>query len=94
MKATIYRDVANPLAVRRDTDEHWTDLAECRGTDPEIFHPISTEGPGRLVVAEAKRICYRCPVSADCLDWALRAGEPAGIWGGTTPEERRYLRRH
>jgi hypothetical protein len=28
-----------------------------------------------------------------CLDWALRAGEPAGIWGGTTPDERRLLRR-
>ncbi len=93
MKATMYRDAANPLAVRRDTDEHWTDLAECRGADPELFYPISDAGPGRDVMAEAKRICHRCPVAAACLDWALRAGEPAGVWGGTTPEERRYLRR-
>jgi WhiB family redox-sensing transcriptional regulator len=41
----------------------------------------------------AKRICASCPVRANCLVSALRTGESAGIWGGTTPEERRILRR-
>ncbi|MBA9002496.1 MULTISPECIES: WhiB family transcriptional regulator [Thermomonospora] len=75
-------------------DKHWTDHAICRGADPELFYPINYSVP---VMAEqvraAKSICARCPVRAECLDWALRAGEPDGIWGGTTPEERRYLRR-
>lgn len=93
MKSTMIRDVANPLAVLRDTDEHWTDLAECRGADPEIFYPITDAGPSRVQLGEAKRICRRCPVADACLDWALRAGEPDGVWGGTTAEERRYLRR-
>jgi WhiB family redox-sensing transcriptional regulator len=72
--------------------EHWTDLAACRGEDPELFYPVSASGPANAQVEEAKRVCAGCPVTADCLSWALRAGEPAGIWGGTTPEERRYLR--
>ncbi len=74
------------------TIEHWTDLAACRGVDPELFYPISTTGPAVDQVAEAKQVCAGCPVTTDCLNWALRAGEPIGIWGGTTPEERRYLR--
>jgi WhiB family redox-sensing transcriptional regulator len=49
-------------------------------------------GPAEEQVEEAKQVCAVCPVTADCLSWALRAGEPAGIWGGTTPDERRYLR--
>ena len=53
---------------------------------------MSTTGPSRVQVEEAKKVCAGCPVTADCLKWALRAGEPAGIWGGTTPDERRYLR--
>lgn len=72
----------------------WTDLAACRGpgVDPELFFPVSEYGPAVRQVAVAKAICARCPVASDCLVWALRAGEAAGIWGGTTPEERRELR--
>ncbi|MET7331161.1 WhiB family transcriptional regulator [Nonomuraea sp. NPDC005650] len=29
----------------------------------------------------ARRICRACPVQAACLDWALRTGEPDGVWG-------------
>ncbi|MFC6880456.1 MULTISPECIES: WhiB family transcriptional regulator [Actinomadura] len=75
-------------------EEHWTDHAICRGADPDLFFPI---GYTAEVLQEqqraAKAICANCPVTADCLSWALRVGEPDGIWGGTTPEERRYLRR-
>lgn len=73
-------------------DEHWTDHAICRGADPDLFFPIGYAGPLAAQAAAAKAICANCPVTAQCLDWALRAGEPDGIWGGTTPEERRYLR--
>ncbi|WP_026402767.1 WhiB family transcriptional regulator [Actinomadura rifamycini] len=77
-----------------DNEEHWTDHAICRGADPDLFFPI---GYSAEVLREqelaAKQICGNCPVQVDCLTWALRVGEPDGIWGGTTPEERRYLRR-
>jgi WhiB family redox-sensing transcriptional regulator len=35
----------------------------------------------------------RLPERGPCLDWALRKGEPEGIWGGTTPDERKEIRR-
>ena len=66
----------------------WTDSAECRGVETEIFYPSSSEEE-----AEALSICATCPVRAQCLDYAIRNREPYGIWGGATPEQRRRLRR-
>jgi WhiB family transcriptional regulator, redox-sensing transcriptional regulator len=72
----------------------WTERAACRepGIDPELFFPVSESGPAVGQIAAARAICARCPVAADCRAWALRTGEPTGIWGGTTPGERRLLR--
>lgn len=77
-------------------NSEWPELAACRdpGVDPEIFFPLGEIGPGAGQIAAARAVCARCPVVSQCLDWALRAGEPAGIWGGTTPDERRRLRRY
>jgi WhiB family transcriptional regulator, redox-sensing transcriptional regulator len=76
-------------------DAVWMEDAACRepGVDPELFFPVSEFGLGVRQVAAARAVCARCPVQRECRDWALQAGEPAGIWGGTTPEERRLLRR-
>ena len=41
----------------------------------------------------AKRICQACEVRAECLDYALQAGEEHGIWGGLTTGQRRALAR-
>jgi WhiB family transcriptional regulator, redox-sensing transcriptional regulator len=73
----------------------WTEQAACRepGVDAELFFPVSESGPALREIAAAKAICARCPVAAACRDWALRSGEVTGIWGGTTPAERRLLRR-
>lgn len=70
----------------------WTDDAACLESAPELFFPVSAYGPSMEQIVAAKSICGRCRVRADCLDWALRSGEAYGIWGGTTPDERRYLR--
>jgi WhiB family transcriptional regulator, redox-sensing transcriptional regulator len=77
-----------------DTDRSdWRDGAACLHTDPELFFPVSTTGPSLGQVDEAKRICQACPVQAPCLAWALRQGITTGVWGGTTAEERRAIRR-
>ena len=92
---TVWVD-GRPVNLRRtdrDQDEHWTDDAACRGADPEIFYPVGFTGPALRQEETAKQICAGCVVRSDCLAWALRAGEPDGIWGGTTPEERRSMRR-
>ena len=75
-------------------DASWSEQAACHdpGIDPEWFFPLSESGAGARQVTAAKAVCARCPVAAQCLAWAVLAGEPAGIWGGTTPEERRLLR--
>lgn len=71
----------------------WRDEAACLRTDPDLFFPVSTAGPAQRQVDEAKRICQACPVRTPCLAWALGQGDSSGIWGGTTEDERRAIRR-
>ncbi|MFH8533400.1 WhiB family transcriptional regulator [Streptomyces tendae] len=47
--------------------------------------------PAPVLVAEAKAVCGRCPLERECREWAVGAGESAGVWGGLTDEERRAL---
>ena len=42
---------------------------------------------------EATAICNECPVKIDCLEYAINTNQDSGIWGGTTEEERKNLRR-
>lgn len=73
--------------------EEWKQQALCRpdvyGGDPNVFYPPrrDTHERRRLIVT-AKAICKRCPVIAECRDYADRRGETIGIWGGLAPEER------
>ena len=71
----------------------WLRSAACVGEDPELFFPVGTTGPALRDVADAKRVCARCPVSADCLDFALGSGQTTGVWGGTGEDERADLLR-
>ena len=64
----------------------WQDLAACREFSVENFYP-PTDQDGD----DAKAICFACSVREQCLEFALAAGERFGIWGGMTPQERRYL---
>jgi WhiB family transcriptional regulator, redox-sensing transcriptional regulator len=65
----------------------WQDLALCSQTDPQAFFP-EQGGSTR----SAKRICGRCEVKAECLDYALAHDERHGIWGGLTDRERQKLK--
>lgn len=71
----------------------WRDKARCRGMDPELFFPVGASGPALEQSERAKAICTRCPVSNQCLEWALETNQHDGIWGGKTEDERRTLRR-
>lgn len=70
----------------------WRHRAACRDEDPELFFPVSEVGPGAEQVAQAKAVCARCPVRAECLEYALENGLDHGIFGGLTEQERRRLR--
>ena len=71
----------------------WRHAAICREEDPELFFPIGSTGPAATQVDQAKVVCMRCPVVADCLTWALETGQENGVWGATSEDERRVMRR-
>jgi WhiB family redox-sensing transcriptional regulator len=62
--------------------------ALCKWHDPSLWFPA----PGGSM-DRAKAVCRACPARTRCLDWAVHVGERAGVWGGTTPDERAHLRR-
>lgn len=62
--------------------------ALCAETDPDAFFPDKGGS-----VREAKAVCARCEVTAECLAWALANGERHGVWGGTSEFDRRRIRR-
>jgi hypothetical protein len=43
------------------------------------------------LVAEARKVCYSCPVQTTCLLYALGRRERFGVWGGLDPGERTKL---
>jgi len=71
----------------------WMSRGACRESDPDLFFPVAVgTGPAARQVEVAKAVCGPCAVRANCLSYALEA-MPEGIWGGTTPDERRAARR-
>ncbi len=79
--------------IDRSKQVDWRHKARCRDEDPELFFPVGNNGPAQDQIKEAKLVCASCPVVLDCLEWALKSGQDAGIWGGMTDDERRALKR-
>ncbi|MEJ2865312.1 WhiB family transcriptional regulator [Actinomycetospora flava] len=88
------------------TDTNWQAWAACRGVDPELFFPETTDqAPDEALddargeslvgrqVETAKAVCRGCPVQEPCLVEALER-LPHGIAGGMTEHERREVRAH
>ncbi len=78
--------------IEWDVDD-WRDNAACRDTDPDLFFPIGTTGPAIEQIDSAKQVCYACDAQEACLEFALATNQESGIWGGTSEEERRKLRK-
>jgi WhiB family redox-sensing transcriptional regulator len=77
-------------------DTTWRVGALCRGDDAvHFFAPNHLEHKEEKDAREARAraLCDRCPVHDLCLDYALEAGEPHGIWGGLNELQRRRLLR-
>jgi WhiB family redox-sensing transcriptional regulator len=71
----------------------WRSQGACLSADPDLFFPISATGSSGSQIAQAKAVCARCAVRQECMDFALDHGDVQGIWGATTDDERRKLRR-
>lgn len=64
--------------------------ALCAQTDPELFFPEKEDvGKGLM----AKKICQECSLIKECLSEALLGDVAEGIWGGTAPRDRHWMRR-
>lgn len=68
--------------------------AACRDEDPELMFPTPGDPIG---IEDARDICRRCPIVADCLRSVMREEGTAarqnrhGIRAGRTPGQRRAL---
>lgn len=85
--------VAVPTILTGDTGgTGWHERALCAapGADPEDWFPGERDYQGTRA---AKALCEPCPVRVECLAWALANGAEYGVWGGTTPDERRSMAR-
>lgn len=72
----------------------FTQDAACRGTGPDLFFLNEDErGANHHKLADARTICFTCKVQKECLDFALDNNIRSGIWAGTTPLQRKALRR-
>jgi WhiB family transcriptional regulator, redox-sensing transcriptional regulator len=70
----------------RQQDPAWRTRGLCQSVDPETFFPAPSE-PADAAVA----LCRTCEVQGPCLAWALEVGDCHGVWGATTPRERRAM---
>ena len=84
------------LSWNRSVDwdsEDWRGRAACRDTDPDLFFPIGTTGQAVDQIEAAKGVCLGCAAQTECLEFALATNQESGVWGGTSEEERRKLRK-
>jgi WhiB family redox-sensing transcriptional regulator len=66
-------------------DTNWTTSALCADMPAEIFDAVGDR------VQTAKAACAHCPVTRQCLRWAVSHEVEDEIWGARTPRERRRL---
>jgi WhiB family redox-sensing transcriptional regulator len=71
----------------------WQERSACREADTALFfHPQNERGVSRARRDRAAlSVCARCEVRLECADYAIRAREPYGIWGGLTEDDRERI---
>lgn len=80
--------------------------AEARPAYDELVQVLRVEGPAPCtlspspelwwastapLVKRAQAGCALCPAARECLEYAIAANEREGVWGGTTPADRREV---
>lgn len=85
---TEIAELQEQLVSVLEGDKSWQELAECRETDPNVFFPSDGVGVGK-----ARRVCDKCIVEKQCLEYALKNRIDHGVWGGKSERERRRILR-
>jgi WhiB family redox-sensing transcriptional regulator len=81
-------ELARALLPLLQPDPEWKQLGLCNQVDPDLWFPDRGAS-----AREPQRICGDCPVRAECLEYALETDQRFGIWGGTSEQERRRIKR-
>lgn len=72
----------------------WQEKAACKGVSSDIMFPDNPGGQDSVYIP-ALSYCRNCPVTQQCLDYALdfESGQRCryGVFGGKTPKERYLL---
>jgi WhiB family transcriptional regulator, redox-sensing transcriptional regulator len=85
------RPLASPV-MDPEPDPSWRRDAACRDKPTSLF--FAERGDFETVQA-AKAVCATCPVREPCLEYALAHPTRTlhGVWGGTSPRQRQFIRR-
>lgn len=71
----------------------WMVDANCRGMDPDWFHPARGEvGKNTSRDLAIRAVCADCPVVVPCREMGLEDYTLRGYWGGLSERERRIER--
>lgn len=69
-------------------NDEWIIKAACQGKGNELFFSDSTfRKINKKMIEQAKNVCKTCPVSSECLAYAINQDEKFGIWGGYSSKE-------
>jgi WhiB family redox-sensing transcriptional regulator len=91
---TLYRIRSPPTGAVNDwrrMKPPYFESASCREVGGDFFFVDETTNE-YISLDLAKSVCKGCLHMQECLEWAVKH-ENDGIWGGTTPAQRRMMRR-
>lgn len=77
--------------MTKHLSEDWKENALCRGMDVSLFFPVHGHSKAHDKV---KRICAKCPVKKECLEYAMDLShdfQVVGLWAGTSQREREQV---
>lgn len=73
----------------------WKEQALCaqekyreRDRRGKLLYNWDVEDPRHAAYQRAKKVCEKCPVQKQCLEYALEAREPDCMWGGVDADQR------
>jgi WhiB family redox-sensing transcriptional regulator len=82
-----YADLLSGLSGPEDD---FREQAVCRTVDPELFFVDTERGAERrAAVKEAQSVCAKCPVTVQCLSFAVENSLGYGVWGGVDVSRRK-----
>lgn len=89
----LYQPEQHPLM-----DQAWMEQGVCYDTQSNLWFPYGDDASVAsysysVQTAQAKELCFTCPVRVECLTFAIRTSQHFGIWGGLDPDERDKARR-